>query len=219
MFTGIIQHVGTVAGVRPGQDSRRLTIDLGPLAGGPGADGAALGDSIAVDGVCLTVAALDGPRAEMDVGAETLRRTTLGGLGTGSRVNLEPALRVGDRLGGHFVSGHVDGVGTINRLQEMPGEWRLEVAVEPELTDQMIMKGSVAVAGISLTIAALRPDAFEVSVIPHTLQETTLRDAQTGTPVNIECDMIGRWVRKHLGAAAPGASSSLSIQDLEEGGF
>jgi riboflavin synthase len=214
MFTGIIQHIGTVVKTRPGQDSRRLTIKLGPIA-----QEASLGDSIAVDGACLTVASLHPPQAEMDVSAETLRRTTLGGLGAGSRVNLEPALRAGDRLGGHFVSGHVDGVGTIRRLEQQPGEWRLEVAVEPELTDQMIIKGSVAVDGISLTIAALRRDAFEVSVIPHTLQETTLRDAQPGTAVNIECDMIGRWVRKQVDSMGAGRQSGLTMEDLQEGGF
>ena len=214
MFTGIIQHVGTVSNVRPGQESRRLTIELGPLA-----EDASLGDSIAVDGACLTVAALHPPYAEMDVSAETLRRTTLGDLQTSSRVNLEPALRVGDRLGGHFVSGHVDGVGTISRLQQLPGEWRLEVAVDRELTGQMVMKGSVAVAGISLTIAALSEESFEVSVIPHTLQETTLSNAGAGDPVNIECDMIGRWVLKQLGGMDATDRPGLSMQDLEEQGF
>jgi riboflavin synthase len=214
MFTGIIQHVGTVSHVRPGQDSRRLTIELGPIA-----QEASLGDSIAVDGACLTVAALKPPHAEMDVSAETLRLTTLGSLKTGSRVNLEPALRVGDRLGGHFMSGHVDGVGTIRRLEERPGEWRLEVGVDEALTNQMIMKGSVAVAGISLTIAALNADSFEVSVIPHTLQETTLSDLGAGDEVNIECDMIGRWVHKQLGSMQEQQSPGLTMEDLQEGGF
>ena len=152
--------------------------------------------------------------------AETLRLTTLGALREGSRVNLEPALQVNDRLGGHFVSGHVDGTGTIRGMERLPGEVRLEVDVPPNLTDMMIMKGSVAVDGVSLTIAALREGAFEVSLIPHTLGATTLQHKRSGERVNIECDMIGRWVRRLLGGESNGdVRRGLSVQDLEEQGF
>ena len=213
MFTGIIQQVGRVAAVRGGGQSCVLSIDAGALA-----PQVRVGDSVCVDGVCLTAASANGPRVDFDVSAETLRLTTLGGLRTGDPVNLEPALQVGDRLGGHFVSGHADGTGAIRRMEQLPGEVRLEVEAPERLTDQMILKGSVAVDGISLTIAALRPGAFEVSLIPHTLAATTLPHKRAGDRVNIECDMIGRWVRKLLGheEQAPGG---LSIGDLEAQGF
>ena len=213
MFTGIIQHIGRVAAVRGSGQSRVLSLDAGALAPQVG-----VGDSVCVDGVCLTATALDGERISFDVSAETLRLTTLGGLRTGAPVNLEPALQVGDRLGGHFVSGHADGTGAIRRMERLPGEVRLEVEAPEPLTDLMILKGSVAVDGISLTIAALRPGAFEVSLIPHTLAATTLQHKRAGDRVNIECDMIGRWVRKLLGReqATPGG---LSIGDLEAQGF
>lgn len=212
MFTGIIQQVGRVLAVRSGGQALVLSIEVGPLARHVG-----VGDSVCIDGVCLTATALDGARVDFDVSAETLRLTTLGDLRPGDGVNLEPALQVGGRLGGHLVSGHADGTGTIRRLERLPGEVRLEVEVAGMLTDLMVPKGSVAVDGISLTIAALRPGAFEVSVIPHTLAATTLQQKATGDRVNIECDMIGRWVKKLLGGAAP--AGGLSVDKLEEQGF
>jgi len=212
MFTGIIQQVGRVLAVRGGGQARVLSIDAGPLARHVG-----IGDSVCIDGVCLTATALDGSRVDFDVSAETLRLTTLGTLKPGDGVNMEPALQVGDRLGGHFVSGHADGTGVIRRLERLPGEVRLEVEVPETLTDLMILKGSVAVDGISLTIAALRPCAFEVSIIPHTLAATTLEHKGAGDRVNIECDMVGRWVKKLLRGAEP--AGGMSIGDLQEQGF
>lgn len=214
MFTGIVQHVGRVSRVRPGQGCRSVSVDIGPLA----AD-ASLGDSIAVDGACLTVADVEGQVATFDISSETLHLTTLGGLAESSFVNLEPALRLGDRLGGHFVSGHIDGIGTVSRLEQRSGEWRLEVESPRMLTEQMILKGSVCVSGISLTIAGLRPGSFEVSIIPHTLEVTTLGRKHPGEHVNLECDMIGRWVRRNLDALPGRGPSGLSISDLEEQGF
>jgi len=212
MFTGIIQQIGTVRSQRQSEGGS-LTLDVGPLA-----PDIAVGDSVCVSGVCLTATRVQPPLATFDVSAETLRLTTLGRLREHDRVNLEPALRVSDRLGGHFVSGHVDGTGAIRRMEALPGEVRLEVEVPSGLADLMIMKGSVAVDGISLTIAALRPTAFEVSVIPHTLRETTLQSKTPGDAVNIECDMIGRWIKRLLGQTAMDAGG-LSIGDLEEQGF
>jgi riboflavin synthase len=211
MFTGIIQAVGSVADVRGAAAARAIRVRSPDIA----AD-AAVGQSVNVDGCCLTVTAVEGECLAFDVGAETLRLTTLGALGRGDRVNLEPALRIGDRLGGHFVQGHVDGVGTIRRKEALPGEVRLEVAVERRLSREMILKGSLAVDGISLTIAALRDDACEMSLIPHTIAATTLRDKGPGDRVNVECDLIGRWVRKLL-SGEPAAG--LSVRDLEEQGF
>ncbi len=212
MFTGIIQQIGRVVAVRGAGQARVLSVDAGALA-----CQVAIGDSVCIDGVCLTAIALDGARIDFDVSAETLRLTTLGDLRPGDGVNLEPALQVGDRLGGHFVSGHADGAGVIRRLERLPGEVRLEVEVPERLTDLMILKGSVAVDGISLTIAALRPGAFEVSLIPHTLAATTLEHKGAGDRVNIECDMIGRWVRKLLGGGEPAGGPS--VRELEEQGF
>jgi len=215
MFTGIVRQVGTVRRVGRAEAASRLTIEMGAMA-----RDVALGDSVCVDGCCLTAVSVEPPLASFDVSAETLRLTTLGALREGARVNLEPALRVNDRLGGHFVSGHVDGTGTIRGVERLPGEVRLEVDVPPNLTDMMIMKGSVAVDGVSLTIAALRQNAFEVSLIPHTLGATTLQHKGSGERVNIECDMIGRWVKRLLGdAGAGGARPGLSMHDLEDQGF
>ncbi|MGD2175076.1 MAG: riboflavin synthase [Candidatus Brocadiaceae bacterium] len=216
MFTGIIQEVGSVAAVRRSGSSCVLSVESGGIA-----RDATIGDSVSVEGVCLTVTAADQAALTFDVGAETLRRTTLGELRTGDRVNLEPALRVGDRLGGHFVSGHVDGVGTIQSKDRRPGEVCLAVEAPTSLTEQMVMKGSVAVDGISLTIASLGPGRFEVSLIPHTLAATTLEGKGPGDRVNIECDMIGRWVRRVIqGAEIPGGpAGGLSIHDMEDQGF
>ncbi len=215
MFTGIVREIGTVAAVRRGAGSRALTVAAASTAAR-----SAVGDSVSVEGVCLTVTGVEGDRMSFDVGAETLERSTLGELHQGDQVNLEAALRVGDAVGGHFVSGHVDGVGRISRKQDLPGEVRVEVEAPPELTDNMIPKGSVAVDGISLTIAALRPGAFEVSLIPHTLEATTLNEKAVGAPVNIECDMIGRWVRRIVGPdGLESQATGMTLEDLEGQGF
>jgi riboflavin synthase len=215
MFTGIIRHVGTVAKIQRRAQSRALVIDVGSLA-----EGLRVGDSVSVDGVCLTATRVEGRHVSFDVGAETLRLTTLGDLNETGLVNVEPSLRVGDALGGHFVGGHVDGTGVIRQRLELPGEVRLEIEVSPALSDQMILKGSAAVDGISLTIASLARGAFEVSLIPHTLAATTLQHKGPGSRVNVECDMMGRWVRRILQqGAAPGGAAALSVDDLQTQGF
>jgi riboflavin synthase len=215
MFTGIIRQIGTVRTVEQRPQARVLTIHAGPLA-----SAAAAGDSICVDGVCLTTTRVGAGAISFDVSAETLRLTTLGELREGDEVNLEPSLRVGDQMGGHFVSGHVEGTGTIRRKEALAGEVRLTVEVEPGLSDQMVMKGSVAVDGISLTIAALATGRFEVSLIPFTLSATTIGRKGPGDRVNIECDMIGRYVRRLLGRdGALSDGGSLTVKDLEEQGF
>ncbi|NLW51541.1 MAG: riboflavin synthase [Candidatus Brocadiaceae bacterium] len=214
MFTGIVQHVGTVQSVVRRGEACSLGVDCGPLAAQ-----VAPGDSVCVDGACLTATAIRPPHVQFDAGAETLRLTTLGEARPGRPVNLELALRLGDRLGGHFVSGHVDGTGTVRSLAALPGEVRLTVEVPPALADQMVMKGSVAVDGVSLTIASLDPGAFQVSVIPHTLAQTTLRCRTTGARVNIECDLIGRWVRRLLRRDEAATGADLTIPGLQEQGF
>jgi riboflavin synthase len=214
MFTGIVREIGTVRAVAPRAEARLLVVEAPETR-----RDASEGDSICVDGACLTVTGLQGTALAFDVGAETLRLTTLGGLRQGDSVNVEPSLRLGDRLGGHFVSGHVDGVGTVSRMDQLPGEVRLRVDVEPALTDEMIMKGSVAVDGISLTIAALGRGSFEVSLIPHTLAVSTMGRKRPGDRVNVECDMIGRWVRRLLGGSGTRESPALTVEQLEEQGF
>jgi len=215
VFTGIIRQIGTVLSLQRLAQARVLTIDAGDIA-----RAAAVGDSVCVDGACLTVTRVEGHYLTFDVAAETLRLTTLGGLCENQRVNLEPSLRVGEQIGGHFVSGHVDGVGTIRRLDQQPGEVRLEIETEPRLTEMMIQKGSVAVDGVSLTIAALRSGAFEVSLIPHTMANTTMQFKRPGGRVNIECDLIGRWVKRLIEESGIELDRSrLTLEELEKQGF
>jgi len=216
MFTGIVQKVACVSGMARHGSSAALRLELDELA-----PEVRTGDSVLVDGACLTAVAIRGGDVAFDVSAETLRLTTLGSLKTGDRVNVELAMRPTDRFGGHFVSGHVDGLGRVLKKTPLPGETRLRVGVPPDLARMMVMKGSVAVDGISLTIAGLEDGAFEVSLIPHTLEATTLQFKGPGAHVNVECDMIGKWLRKFAAEAdrAEGDGSGLSQHSLEEQGF
>jgi len=218
MFTGIIEGTGKVLGLTAGDASGRLRVELGALA-----EDVRIGDSVSVDGACLTVARVGGGVAEFDVSAETLRVSTLAGLATGREVNLERSLRVGDRLGGHFVLGHVDGVGRIERLEASPGQVTLAVSAAPEILSCLILKGSIAVDGISLTLAEVAPDRFSVAVIPHTLDHTTLRRKSAGDRVNLELDVIGKYVARFLSASRGGRgampSGRLTEGFLEEHGF
>lgn len=192
MFTGLIETTGTVRALTPTDGGVRLTVDT-PLAAE-----LSLGESVATNGVCLTVVAHDAATWSADVSPETLRVTALGDLPVGARVNLERPLAVGSRLGGHFVQGHVDAVGRIEAI-EANGEFRrVRISFPPALAAYFIEKGSVAVDGISLTVAAVEHSRFDVQIIPHTWAETTLRDAQVGTRVNLECDMIGKYVLRGL---------------------
>ena len=208
MFTGIIEAMCPVVELRRGA-VWRLTVELGRLA-----DDTKLGDSIALNGACLTVAALDGSRASFEAIGETISRTALSRLAAGQRVNVERSLRVGDRLGGHFVAGHVDGVGTIRSKEKRPDETLLRVAVAPDLTALMAVKGSVAVDGVSLTLVDVACDAFAVALIPYTLGETTLGVKDAGEPVNVEADLLARYVARQLGRDA-----GLSEDTLRQHGF
>ena len=208
MFTGIIEALCPVAALRRGA-TWRLTLDLGPLA-----DGVRLGDSIAVNGVCLTVAGLSGTRASFDAIGETLARTALARLAEGQQVNVERSLRLGDRLGGHFVAGHVDAVGALRSKDERPDQTLLRVAVAPALTRLLAAKGSVAVDGISLTLVDVASDSFAVALIPYPLRETTLGFKSVGDPVNVEVDLLARYVARLLGR-----EEALSEGFLREHGF
>ncbi|MGR6963790.1 riboflavin synthase [Geodermatophilus sp. URMC 61] len=206
MFTGIVEEVGVLLAREPvgrvgrEADSARLRIRARKAL-----EGVALGDSIAVNGVCLTVTGSDGEEWTTDVMAETLRRSSLGALGAGDPVNLERAVTPHTRLGGHLVQGHVDGVGTV--VTRTPGEhWEVvRVALPPELARYVVEKGSITVDGVSLTVSAVSaaddPEPwFEVSLIPTTLRETTLGAVPPGSPVNLEVDVIAKYVERLLGA-------------------
>jgi riboflavin synthase len=193
MFTGIIEHVGTLRAVRPGNDGCVLEVDLGPLA-----ENVRLGDSVCTAGVCLTARALAGTVMSCDVSAETRRKTTIAGWQAGRRVNLERALRVGDRLGGHIVSGHVDGVGRLAERRRAGDSERFTFLLPEDGRGKAVEKGSLAIDGISLTTWDCRGARVSVAVIPHTLAGTTLADLRPGQPVNLEQDPIGRWVETLL---------------------
>ena len=192
MFTGIIQAVGRIVSRQArGSDARfefdAATLDLGDVA---------LGDSIAVAGTCLTVVELDGSRWSADVSAETLRLTTLGSLREGDAVNLEKALRLADRLGGHLVSGHVDGIGTVLRIDDDGGSQRWTFGLPRALVRYVAVKGSICVDGTSLTVNAVEADGFGVTLIPHTLAMTTFAQRRPGDPVNIEVDLMARYAER-----------------------
>ncbi len=192
MFTGIIQAVGKTTHVEPRGQDVRLTIDAGKLD----MSDVALGDSIAANGVCLTVIALEGTRYTVDVSAETLRCTC--GLDAAGEVNLEKAMRLSDRLGGHLVSGHVDGVGEVARFEQTGDCYTLETRAPHDLARYIAAKGSVTVNGVSLTVNAVDGDKFCINLIPHTLQETTLKHLKAGAAVNLEVDLLARYAERIL---------------------
>lgn len=193
MFTGIVATTGRVERLERRDRGARLTVATPrPLPR------LAVGESIAVNGACLTVMAPRGRRFSVDVSPETLRRTTLGGLAPGARVNLERALRMGDRLGGHIVLGHVDGVGRVRAIRP-EGEWLLyRFTAPPALAPYLVEKGSIAVDGVSLTVFACRGNAFTVALIPHTLAETTLGTRRPGDRVNLEADVLLKHIARML---------------------
>jgi riboflavin synthase len=204
MFTGLIEAVGEVVETQPGAGGMRLTVrtvlapELTP------------GESVAVSGVCLTVVTAAGGCMQADVGPETLRVTTLGRLRAGSRVNLERPLRADGRLGGHFVQGHVDAVGAIAAVRPDEDFHWFTISFPPELAPYLVPKGSIAVDGISLTVAALARGRFDVQIVPFTMSHTSLESASAGDPVNLECDMVGKYVVRALDVAGRLEAARLS---------
>jgi riboflavin synthase len=192
MFTGIIQAVGEVRRLEPRGGDVRLVIATGKLA----MDGVVIGDSIAVNGTCLTAVALGGAEFAADVSRETLALTTLGALGPGSRVNLEKALTLSTPLGGHLVSGHVDGVGEVLEFREDGRAWRLRLQAPRELARYIAPKGSICVDGTSLTVNRVAGAEFELMIVPHTLEETIISGYRSGTRVNLEVDLIARYLER-----------------------
>jgi riboflavin synthase len=213
MFTGLIKSVCTVKSASAAAGGMRLAVDLGELAGE-----SKIGDSIAVNGVCLTIAELRGGIAEFEVSGETLAKSALGKLKSSSPVNVEPAMGATDRFGGHFVLGHVDGTGTIKAIRRRGEFADIEFATSPELLAQMVVKGSVPVDGISLTITAISGNSFSISIIPETLKKTILGTAKVGDTVNIETDIIIKAIKKQLENILP-KGQKLTAERLKELGF
>jgi len=213
MFTGLIEAICVVKSVRPNAGGASLTVDLSNLA-----EQCKIGDSIAINGACLTVAELTGGLAVFELSAETLAKTTLGKLKSGSLVNVERAMKPTDRFGGHLVQGHIDGTATIKAIKRQGEFADMEFAAQPELLSQMVIKGSVAVDGISLTIVSLNQSSFSVALIPQTLKKTTLGTAKVGDAVNIETDIIVKTIKSYLDQILP-QKQSLTVEKLKELGF
>jgi riboflavin synthase len=218
MFTGIIEEIGQLKSMTKSQDGARLLIAAQEVM-----EDTKVGDSIAVNGACLTVTTLGSGHFTADAMSETLTRTTLGSLTGRENVNLERALTLTKRLGGHLVSGHIDGTGEVLRREKSGIAQVLTIAAPPELLGQMIAKGSIAIDGISLTIISLSPTAFTVGIIPHTSGQTTLGRAGPGTAVNLETDIIGKYVARCLavgiGAASAPRAGTLDLDFLAKNGF
>jgi riboflavin synthase len=201
MFTGIIETLGEVVSVEAASESVRFRIAAAEVC-----EGLKLGDSVAVNGACLTVAEIEGERLAFDAVRETLDCTALDELEAGSRVNLERALRADGRFDGHIVQGHVDGVGRVSRLESTGDDVKFFVDCGSEFARQLVDKGSVAIQGVSLTVVSVSEDEFHVVLIPHTLERTTLGQLAPGSRVNLEADVLGKYVKRyleqHVGSAA-----------------
>lgn len=220
MFTGIIEGLGTITAIAASGQGSRMTI-----AADFNLDGTRIGDSIAVNGACLTAVTLSDRRFSVDVSPETLKRSVLGKIKIGARVNLERALRLSDRLDGHLVSGHVDGTGVLRERKTLANAIIITYAVPPNLSRYMIEKGSVAVDGTSLTINRVDASSFDVSIIPHTASLTTIGLKKVGDAVNIETDMIGKYVERFMlnpqptGQANDVAGTGIDMTLLAKSGF
>jgi riboflavin synthase len=218
MFTGIIEGLGSISAIQASGAGKRITVDADFIL-----EKTKIGDSIAVSGACLTAVAVDGRRFQADISPETLAKTTFGQAKTGDRVNLERALILSDRLDGHLVSGHIDGMGSIQSKKQVGNAILVSLALPPWMSRYIIPKGSVSVDGVSLTVNACSPGRFEVSIIPHTATLTTIGLKPGGEAVNIETDMIGKYVERFV-ALYPGASratraSSIDMNLLAKTGF
>ncbi|MEN3002808.1 riboflavin synthase [Dehalobacterium formicoaceticum] len=217
MFTGLVEELGRVIGLKKGQNSARIILSAQKVL-----KGTVIGDSIAVNGVCLTVVEIGRDYFQADVMMETLGKSSLGDLKSGDRVNLERAVRLGDRLGGHMVSGHIDGVGTVGRQEKLDIALLTEIMAPAGVLKYMIPKGSIAIDGVSLTIVDVEKDRFTVSLIPHSAKMTTLGYKKSGDKVNLEGDMIGKYVERLMffqENERQEKKSSISLEYLAEHGF
>ncbi|MGM9612784.1 MAG: riboflavin synthase [Butyricicoccus sp.] len=214
MFTGIIEEVGTVRRVSTGAAYGTIDIQARTVL-----EGTKLGDSIAVNGVCLTVTGLSSDGFTADVMAETMRRSALGQLKSGSKVDLERAMAADGRFGGHIVSGHIDGVGTIREMKHEGNAVWVTITASAAILRGIVEKGSIAIDGISLTVAAVDDTSFSVSIIPHTGAQTILLDKKPGDPVNLENDIIGKYVQRFLEPAPKAETSNITMEFLAKYGF
>lgn len=215
MFTGLIEEIGEVDKISKGAQSAQITIKSKKVLGD-----IKLGDSISTNGVCLTVVKFDKNSFIVDVMPETMRRSNLKNIKSGSRVNLERAMQLGDRLGGHIVSGHVDGIGIIKSIDKEDNATWVSIETSLDIMKYMINKGSVTVDGISLTIAKVEDGVFKVSIIPTTKGETTLLDKHVGDELNVECDVVGKYIERFMIFNQEEASkSSIDINFLKKNGF
>jgi riboflavin synthase len=212
MFTGIVEEVGRLRSLMVRERSAVLEVEARAVL-----EGTKEGDSIATSGACLTVIRLSADRFWADAMPETVRRTTLGRKRPGDGLNLERALTLQSRLGGHLVQGHVDGVGVVVKVEHEPGAAIVTLAAPADVVEVSVPQGSLAVDGVSLTIVDLEADVLKVSLIPHTVVATTLRDLRAGDEVNLEADLIGKYVRAYL--ARPGSAQGLTFEKLSEAGF
>jgi riboflavin synthase len=212
MFTGLIEDTGRVENFHRRGEAGLLTVETSlPMTE------IAIGDSVAVNGACLTVTEKGGRAVTFDVSPESIARTTIGKLRSGNRVNLERALKLGDRLGGHIVSGHIDCCGRLTRIENRSGNHQLQFSLPVQHARYLVEKGSVTIDGISLTINALSQDGFSVNIIPHTFTNTTLEKIRSGDEVNIETDIIGKYVERLVQPWKKGGD--LSMRTLAENGF
>ena len=214
IFTGIIEELGTINRIERGSNSSKINVKANQVL-----EGTKIGDSIAINGVCLTVTTFSSNHFTADVMAETLAKTNLNQLGNGQRVNLERAVRLGDRMGGHLVQGHVDGVGTIAEQKKLDIATLFRIKATDDVLAYIVEKGSIAIDGISLTVVDLLADSFTVSLIPHTAAMTTLGFKKPGDNVNLETDIIGRYVERLLTRLPDKHKSELSTGFLAENGF
>ena len=215
MFTGLVEEIGMVQAATKAAKSAKITIKADKVL-----EGARLGDSISTNGVCLTVTEISSNSFSVDVMAETMRKSNLNLVSSGDKVNLERALRLGDRLGGHLVSGHIDGMGTITNYEKEENAVWVTIGADSELLRYIVQKGSIAIDGISLTVAYVDEAVFKVSIIPHTKEVTTLLRKKVGDIVNLECDVIGKYVEKLLQPKEQtSAKKSMDMDFLRENGF
>jgi riboflavin synthase len=214
VFTGIIEEIGKIDQIKKAAASMVLSISARKIL-----KDVHIGDSISINGVCLTVTSFTDSRFQVDVMPETFEATTLRDLTAGSRVNLERAMAAGGRFGGHFVNGHVDGIGTIKRLEQVENAVYVEISVPKELTPYFIMKGSVAIDGTSLTVFGLSDDSITVSLIPQTRGDTVLGQKKTGDKVNVECDVMAKYFQRFYEQAQRKESSKISYEFLSNHGF
>lgn len=217
MFTGLVEEIGTLEKIIKGSKSAKITIKAHTVL-----ENLKLGDSISTNGVCLTVVDFSKDHFTVDVMAETIRRSNLKNLSIGSKVNLERALQLNSRLGGHIVSGHIDGIGVIKDYKNEDNAVWITVEASPELLKYIVEKGSIAIDGVSLTVAYVDNKAFKVSIIPHTKDATSLLENKIGDEVNLECDVVGKYIEKFLSLKednSPSQSKGIDLDFLASNGF